>query len=286
LLRVPSVAPLLALALAGSRIHGDYPAIDRSGDTRPMQLLSALTTGVDDQHGILLTDLNWQVQNGLTYFARFVHPSVAFARMPDVVLYAPALIRDNLTIGREVLATERAKDTLYAAYGPLFEAIPDSRVRVPSLANLTRDLPVGTRYVLCVLKPTSEFSIDDADLRASARFLTGGRLSSINKDDYVAIGGSVGDHPLLLASSMAPFQKTVEIEGTHVSVRMESWLAFDTIRRMGFGQVIASRQHTLIVERGVSFVAFDKDGHPLRTGYAAGIFAPEPRYIIRPGPSW
>ena len=41
---------------------------------------------------------------------------------------------------------------------------------------------------------------------------------------------------------------------------MDSWLASDTIRRMGFGHVVAARQHTLIVERGVSFVAFDDHG--------------------------
>ena len=43
------------------------------------------------------------------------------------------------------------------------------------------------------------------------------------------------------------------LDGVRVDVRMESWLAFDTIRRMGFGQVVADRRHTLIVERGVSF---------------------------------
>ena len=48
---------------------------------------------------------------------------------------------------------------------------------------------------------------------------------------------------------------------------MESWLAADTIRRMGFGHVVAARHHTLIVERGVSFVAFDGSGRPLRSGY-------------------
>jgi hypothetical protein len=62
---------------------------------------------------------------------------------------------------------------------------------------------------------------------------------------------------------------------------MESWLASDTIRRMGFGHVIAGRHHTLIVERGVSFVAFDEHGQPIRTGYASNIFAPQPRYLIQ-----
>ena len=62
---------------------------------------------------------------------------------------------------------------------------------------------------------------------------------------------------------------------------MESWLASDTIRRMGFGHVIAAHRHTLIVERGVSFVAFDERGEPIRTGYASNIFAPQPRYLIQ-----
>jgi hypothetical protein len=48
---------------------------------------------------------------------------------------------------------------------------------------------------------------------------------------------------------------------------------------MGFGQVIANRQHTLIVERGVSFVAFDDRGRAVRTAYRGNIFAPQPRYL-------
>ena len=272
--RVRSLVPVLALALAGSRIYRDYPALDRSDDTRPATLLGALTAGVDDRHAILLTDFNWQVENGLTYFAKYVHPEVAFARMPDVLLYAPALIRDNLAIGRETLVSARARDTLSAAYGPLFEALPDSRVAVPTLPDLTHDLPAGTRYVMCVLKPLREFSLDEGDLGESLRSLTGGRLGSIGSDDYAAIGGLVGEQPVLLMSSMSPFQTTADLDGTDVIVRMESWLAFDTIRRMGFGHIIASRHHTLIVERGVSFVAFGADGRPLRVGYAAGIFAP------------
>jgi hypothetical protein len=61
---------------------------------------------------------------------------------------------------------------------------------------------------------------------------------------------------------------------------MESWLVSDTIRRMGFGHVVAARQHTLIVERGVSFVAFDDRGAAIRTAYASNIYAPQARYLI------
>jgi len=66
-----------------------------------------------------------------------------------------------------------------------------------------------------------------------------------------------------------------------VDVRMESWLSVDTIRRMGFGHVVAGRRHTLIVERGVSFAAFDRNGLAIRTAYAANIFSPQARYLIR-----
>jgi len=62
---------------------------------------------------------------------------------------------------------------------------------------------------------------------------------------------------------------------------MESWLPFDTIRRMGFGQVVANRHHALVVERGVSFVALDATGSPVRTAYQGGLFAPQPRFLIR-----
>jgi hypothetical protein len=80
---------------------------------------------------------------------------------------------------------------------------------------------------------------------------------------------------------MRPFRQRLRIADTDVEIRMESWLTSDTIRRMGFGHVVAARQHTLIVERGVSFAAFDASGRPLRTAYASNIFAPQPRYLVR-----
>ncbi len=70
------------------------------------------------------------------------------------------------------------------------------------------------------------------------------------------------------------------MDGVPVEIRMDSWLASDTIRRMGFGHVVAARQHTLIVERGISFAAFDDHGTALRTAYASNIYAPQARYLI------
>jgi hypothetical protein len=92
--------------------------------------------------------------------------------------------------------------------------------------------------------------------------------------------GQAGERPTLVASAQAPFSRQVDVAGVSVVVRMESWLAFDTIRRMGFGHVIVARRHTLIVERGVSFAAFDAQGKQERSSYAATIFEPRPRYEI------
>lgn len=274
----PLFAALL-VAYAGLRMYQDYPALDRSRDRRPTDTLDHLTAGLDDRRAILLTDLNWQVQNGLTYYARWLHPEVAYARMPDVRLYAPALVRDNADIGRVVALTPRAEAALSQAYGPLVPTVPDPRVATPTVAGLTAGLPPGTPYVLCVLKPTRDFALDASDLADALSGLTGGRLTAVPAGDYVALAGFAGGPPTLVAAANRPFWRTLDFNGTRVSIRMESWLAADTIRRMGFGHVIAGRSHALIVERGVSFVAFDRSGVRLRSGYAAGIFAAEPRYL-------
>ncbi len=135
----------------------------------PSATIEALTAGLDDRRAILLTDLNWQVQNGLSYFGKEIRPALAYARMPDVLLYAPVLVRDNLAIDREVVATERAQRHVVSAYGPLLPVERDARVSAGALRDLVDGLAPGTRYALCVLKPTREFTIDGAELAGSAR---------------------------------------------------------------------------------------------------------------------
>ena len=62
---------------------------------------------------------------------------------------------------------------------------------------------------------------------------------------------------------------------------MESWLSADTIRRMGFGEVVAGRHHALIVEWGVELRGTRSHGTgDIDTVYAANIFSPQPRYLI------
>ena len=263
------------------RIHNDYPALDRSRDTRPADVMTNLTAGLSDRHGLILTDMHWQIENGRSYFAEQVRPGLQFARMPDVILHAPAFIADNLAIGREVVATSRAREEIVAAYGPLVSTERDPRAPAPGVRDVVSGLPRGTRYVLCVLKPIRGFDVKTDDVNESIRILSGGSADRMPPGQYAVVAGLAGERPALLEASDDPFTRSLDLSGVPTQVRMESWLAADTIRRMGFGHVVAARRHTLIVERGASFVAFDGSGRPLRTGYEGNIFAAQPRYLIK-----
>jgi hypothetical protein len=271
--------PAIVLAVyAAARGTIDFPALDRSGDTRPAHILDALTAGLDDRRSILLVDLNWQIANGLSYYTKAVAPQIAAARLRDVLLYAPALIHDNLEAGRAIALTEPARNVLYGSYGPSFEARPDTAAE--SFDDVVRRVPRGTRYVLCVLKPTRDFTVNRDDLDAALRRLTTNPDAAVVPGDYVAVAGIVGQPPVRVAASDRPFSDAVDLAGVRVRIRMDAWLAADTIRRMGFGHVIAGGRHTLIVERGISFVAFDDRGEPIERAYFAGIFARPTRYLI------
>jgi hypothetical protein len=243
--------------------------------------MAALTADLDDGRAILLTDMNWQVQNGLAYFAKVLHPEVAYTPMPDVLLEAPALVAYNRALGRDIALTERAAAELRAAYGPLLPVRPDPRVQIPSLSEIARDSPAGTRYVLCVLRPLRGLTLDTVEIAATLQTLGDGTPLTLPPGDYAAVAGQIGAPPRLVTASQSPFRQRISVGGVSVDIRMESWLAADTIRRMGFGHVIAGRRHALIVERGVSFVAFDDQGRPIRTAYASNIFAPQPRFLVQ-----
>ncbi len=278
--RARPVVVSTALALTALRIYGEYPALDRSHDQRAQESLARLTSDIDDRRAVLLADLNWQMQNGLNYYEAHMRTDLTFARMPDVLPYAPTLIRDNQAIGREILLSERAGRDLLAAYGPLFALVEDNRVAAASLADRTAAVSPGTRYVFCLVKPTPETPIDRADINATIARLTGGHLAEVPPGDYVAVAGLAGEAPRLVANADRPFHAEATLGGVPVHVRMESWLPFDTIRRMGFGHVVAGRQHSLIVERGVSLVALDGSGRATQVEYAAGVFAPQPRFRL------
>jgi hypothetical protein len=278
--RGPLIAGTLLALYAGARAYHDFPALDRSQDRRPSAVVQALTAGLDDRRDILLTDLNWQIGNGLSYVAKEERPEIAYARLPDVFLYAPALVADNRAIGRSVVATQRARATLEAAYGPLLDITRDERVPVTGFADAVAAVVPGTRYVLCVLKPSGDLPVNTSELSTALATLTSNRAAPLPAGDYLAVAGIAGQAPDLVAAGDRPFRREFALNGIRVEVRMDSWLVSDTIRRMGFGHVVVARQHTLIVERGVSFAAFDDHGTALRTAYASNIYGPQARYLI------
>ena len=166
--------------------------------------------------------------------------------------------------------TERARDELTRAYGPLFSTEPDPRgADADARRRRTAGFAPGTRYVLCdpqadrassrSTATTSTRRAPDAEPAAATSALPQRRLRRRRRPR----GRSAGARRRRVDR---PFSRTVELAGVPVEVRMESWLAADTIRRMGFGHVVAARHHALIVERGVSFVAFDGSGRPLTHG--------------------
>jgi hypothetical protein len=279
----PAIAGVLLTLYAGTRAYHDFPALDRSHDRRPAAVVEALTAGLDGRHDVLLADVNWQVGNGLSYVARVTRPEIVYARLSDVLLYAPALVADNRAVGRRVVATERAHATLSAAYGPFLNMTRDPRVPVTRFGDEIASVPRGTRYVLCALKPPGDVSLDAAELARAMNWLTATQGTLPPGGDYVVVAGIIGEPPTLVTAADRPFSSELILKGTSVEIRMESWLMSDTIRRMGFGHVIAAHQHTLIVERGVSFAAFDDRGTAILTAYASNIFAPEPRYLIDTG---
>jgi len=138
-------------------------------------------------------------------------------------------------------------------------------------------MAAGTPYVLGILRADREYPLDTAGLQSAWSSLTGGSVNLPEIRNFVVVAGRVGEPPLLVRASDQPYRFKTTIEPFELDIRMESWLPTDTIRRAGFGHVIANRQHVLTLERGVSFVAL---GPGRQTAYAGGIFAPIPRYLL------
>ena len=273
---------VLALALPASRAYDTWPAVDRSDDRRPLEIVERLARTLDPQRRVLVADLNWQIQNGLDYYTHHLRQDVIQVRGGDRLLTLPWLIHDNLAIGREVVVlpeTRRLLDTAYAG------ALPMTREdSAPSLDQQVASLPGGTPYVLALLQPYADVPFDQDELLRAVTVLTGGTARIDRNGVYTIMAGLTGQPPTIRRDDVRPYRLRATWQGLDLDIRMESWLPADTMRRAGFGHVIVNRRHAMILERGVSFVAVDHDGRPRLTAYASGLLAPLPRYRIRPVP--
>jgi hypothetical protein len=276
---VLAVLSALVLAYPAWRAWDTWPAVDRHADRRPGDWLSAVAGNLGPR-ALLLGDVNWQLENGFDYYQRRLHLDLNFTRATDTILTLPFLVRDNIADGRVVYATPIARELARAAYGDVFAFEPDPATESRPLAARLSGLPPGTLYVLAVLSPYPDLNFDQQELADATRLLTAGTAILGREASYTVIAGRVGERPVLDRREILPWRAQVTISGVDLDLRMESWLASDTIRRAGFGQVVANRKHVLIVERGVSVVALAPDGTPRLTTYASSLFAPLPRYRV------
>ena len=277
-----SALALTAIALVSYPLWRGWdtgPAVDRHEDQRPVEWLSAVARGLD-QRSVLLADVNWQLENGFDYYQHFLHPELNMLRATDAVLTLPFLVRDNLADAREVFATPAAMAVAQAAYGDLLTFDPDPAVDVRPLAARIR--PASARRTLRARGPRSVPGPPLRRRRTRRRVTSAhSRVTVLGRElAYTVIAGVAGRHPSLDHRSDRPWRQRIRLGDVDLDVRMESWLPADTIRRAGFGQIVANRRHVLILERGVSFVALSADGQPLQIAYASSLFAPLVRYRV------
>lgn len=266
----------IVLAYAAWRGHDTYPAVDRSDDRRPTELLDALTKGLDSRSSVFAVDSNWQLQNAFEYYAREHRPDLAWFAT-DEIPHPIELAKANAHNGRSIVGTGQAAARLTAEDEETFDVLTD--VQPEALSRQVGRLPSGTVYTLSVLRPYVEFPIDREDLADASRSLSG-QVLPIDRN-YIVVIGRKGAPPIITRASDRPFRQTATIGDLHFDVRMESWLPTDTIRRAGFGHVILDHRHAMTLERGVSLLALTPEGRVGLRTYAAGLFAPQPRYLLR-----
>ncbi len=273
----------LVLAYPAWRIYDTFPALDRSDDREPTNFYDRLTAGMDGNREILGTDLDWQLHNGFDYYAWNTRPDLVVFDVADTLLYFPLLVANNASLGRRVVLTEGTAAAVTELYGSLYTVEKDPRLTVPSLAERVAAVPKGTPYVLVLMEPDRPDALDRADLAAASARL-GLLPRQVPAGRYAAVAGLVGEKPTARVWDSKPFRVHTTLAGLAVDIRIECFLPFDTIRRAGFGSVIANRHHAITLDRGVSFVALAPDGRASLRAWAAGaLFAPQPRYLVEPG---
>jgi hypothetical protein len=277
---VAAAVTVAVLAYPAWRAWDAWPALDRSEDATPREFFDRLTAGLQGDGEIVAADLGWQLHNGLDYYSRHTNRTLAVFDVPSGLLHFPFIAWTNQAIGRDIVLTEGSARLVTAAYGSLFHVEPDERLPNPGLLDRLALLAPGTPYVLTFLQPYPEGPVSDALLDGVAARL-GIEPPGIPQGRYVAVAGEAGWRTRLRVAGDRPFRRQVAL-GTHrLDIRMESWLPTDSIRRAGFGHVIAGRRHLLTLDRGLSFVSIAPDGRPALRTWEGGQLAPQGRWIIK-----
>ena len=276
-LRVIGVA--LVLLYAGWRAWDTWPAVDRHRDRRADVLIARLAGGLNDSNAVLLSQMEWQSENALLYSSRYERRDLAWTRLADVMLHLPFFVRDNHAIGRDVVLSAGAAADVVAAYGPLYAVVRDDTPSSPTLLEIVDQIPRGAPYIISLLTPTFDEALDTAQFDAVLGVLAGNQTITRDRSSYQVWAGVAGEEPAFHRGADRPFRESFSIAGDPFTIRLDSWLPFDTFRRGGFGHVLRGREHLLTVERGVSLVWFRADGLAAFT-YASGLYAPKARFRI------
>jgi hypothetical protein len=277
---VTAVAVGLTFGYAGWRGLDTFPAVDKSGDLRAYTVFDRMTAGLTGENAVLASDLNWELHNGLVYYARHVRPGLRIFSAERTLPELREFVASNGREGRDVVLTPSAADKVRRAF-PDLRIEPDPRTAVQSLAERVAGLPEGTVYVFASLAPHREHPVRQAQRDSVAGVLTDGRLASLPHSRYTVIAGVAGQMPELVAAARRPYRLKRRIGGIQLDIRMESWLPEETFRRSGFGQVVANRRQVLVMDRGLSFVALNPDGTIMAVEYEAGLYAPFQLYLVR-----
>jgi hypothetical protein len=273
------IGVVLVLLYTGWRTWDTWPVVDRHLDRRADVLVARVTGGLDDTHAVLLSQMEWQSENALLYSARYERRELAWTRLADVMLHLPFFVRDNHAIGRDIVLSAEAAADVAAAYGPLYTIVRDDVPSSPSLVEIVERIPRGAPYILSLLTPTADEPLDTAEFDAALAVLAGRRTIARDGSSYEVWAGVAGERPAFHRGANRPFREGFSIAGDPFTVRLDSWLPFDTFRRGGFGHVLRGHQHLMTLERGVSIVWFQTDGVPAFT-YSAGLYAPKARFRI------
>jgi hypothetical protein len=257
-----------------------WPAVDRHTDRRAEQVITRLSVGLNERDALLVSGMNWQLENVLLYMQRHLRPELAWVHAGDVEAHWPFVVNDNRRIERDMVLTQEAAADIVAAYGPAYVLVPDPALPLPTLVEAADAVPRGMPYVLSVLTPPAEEHLDPDELRMAVRSLTGGGTSGPRGGAFEVVAGVAGEPAQFQYSSNRPFADRLQILDEVLTVRMDAWLPFDTFRRAGFGHVLRGRQHVMIIERGANLVWFDRSGTPSQPFYRASLFAAKTRFRL------
>jgi hypothetical protein len=282
LLGVPQYASVIAvaalIAYAGWRGWDTWPSADRSSDRRADTFVARVTAGVSDVNALLLSDMDWQLENALLYSSRYERRQLAWRRAGEVLPHLPFLVNDNHAIGRDVVLAGNAAARIVSAYGTLFPIAADA-APPRGIADRVAELPRGTPYVLTLLEPAGGDVVEADDFDRALGLLGGASARPRSAARFQVWAGTSGEPGAVYRESNRPFRSAFSILGDRFGVRIESWLPFETFRRAGFGHVLRGREPVLTIERGISLVWFESDGSPV-VSYAAGLYAPKARLRI------